>query len=187
MLYKDDTSSEYSSDNLGDLIKQLSAPGEEVEMYSAICKVNTVNSNDMTVDVSPIDGKADLLGVRLVTQSGSAIETIPSEGSFIAVTFLSSATAIVNSFGVVESQLFNAEDIIEIKSVKGGEILMDSLLTIQTQNESLKSILSDLLNAIQSITVTYVNAAGAPTPTTTPLNSAAFSAIATRLDLLLKN
>lgn len=53
--------------------------------------------------------------------------------------------------------------------------------TLKNAGEDLKTLLGDLISAIEGITVTYINAGGTPTPTTVPNNNAAFAAIAARV------
>ena len=104
--------------NISDLIKQLSENNEE--MYSTACKVDKVNGD--TVDVTPIDGKAPILGVRLVSESTDTnFVCYPSEGSVVLVTFLSKENAFVS--------LASSLDSVKIRGDKfGGLIKINELV-----------------------------------------------------------
>jgi hypothetical protein len=58
---------------------------------------------------------------------------------------------------------------------------MNNGFLLKHNNETLKAVLSDLVNAIQGITVTTAQG-----PSSVPINSAAFTAITARLNALLQ-
>ena len=76
-------------------IKQLSTAGTEI--YCKVCTVDAVDSNARTVDCSPLDESAPLVGVNLhANQDADAgVVAIPAVGSYVVVGFLSSSAAVV--------------------------------------------------------------------------------------------
>lgn len=149
--------------NISELVKKLS-DDPTIEIYSIACTVDSVDSAERTCDVTPNNGDAQIFGVRLqsvvdedsIEPKGFII--FPVVGSEILVTFINSQTGYVGSYSEVD------------------------LYIIESKNESLKAILSDLIDAINNIQVTTPQG-----PSTPPLlNKAEFDAIKLRLDKLLK-
>lgn len=147
-------------------IQKLASGG--AEMYAKICKVNSVNLANNTIDVSPIDGDADIKGVLLQAQINlsEGILIIPVVGSEVIVGFINKNNGYVISYSSIEK--------IEIKSI--GKI------KISNQVDSLNQILNDLIIAIRAITVTTPSG-----PSTVPLiNDLSFEMIVQRLNLLME-
>ncbi len=66
------------------------------EVYAKMCKVDDVDTSKLTCDVSPSDGTAPMLGVRLTPLAGNAAFTpIPVKGSWVLVVMLNSNDGIV--------------------------------------------------------------------------------------------
>ena len=129
------------------------------ELYSKVCAVDSVNEGNRTCAVTPLDGGVAVYGVRLQAVQGSekGFVALPKVGSNVVVTFINDAAAYVALCGEVDGYI------------------------METGNENLKAIISDLIDAINAITV--------PTgvgPSGLPINAAAFTAIKTRLDNLLR-
>ena len=76
-------------------IRHLSQSNAEI--YCKVCKVDSVDEEARTADVSPIDESAPILGVNLqaVQESKTGIVAIPKTGSDVVVAFLTDATAVV--------------------------------------------------------------------------------------------
>ena len=68
-----------------------------LEIYCKVCTVDAVDETARTVDCSPLDESAPLLGVNLqANQDGEyGIVTFPAVGSYVAVAFISQSVAIV--------------------------------------------------------------------------------------------
>lgn len=76
-------------------IKQLSAAGTEI--YCKICTIDAVDVEARTVDCSPLDESAPLVGVNLQANqdAGTGVVAIPAPGSYVVVGFLSPSAAVV--------------------------------------------------------------------------------------------
>jgi hypothetical protein len=138
--------------NIQDAIQRLS---NNKEIYNAIAKVTSVS--DETCDVLLLKEDLELYDVRLKSGDGKGFLITPKVDSIVMVSYLNDTEAYVSMFSEVESY------------------------SIQTENESLKMILSDLIDAISKITV--------PTPTgvsSYPVNTPAFTQIKSRLDKIFK-
>lgn len=76
-------------------IQQLSSAGKEI--YCKICTVDAVDEDARTVDCSPLDESAPLVGVNLQANqnAGTGVVGIPAVGSYVVVGFLSPSAAVV--------------------------------------------------------------------------------------------
>lgn len=76
-------------------IKQMAAAG--LEIYCKICTVDAVDEKARTVDCTPIDESAPLLGVNLQAnqESEDGVVMFPAEDSYVLVAFTSESTAAV--------------------------------------------------------------------------------------------
>lgn len=139
--------------SIRDSIKKIA---DSKQYFSELATVSVVNEN--TCDVVLVKSGLELFDVRLSASDGVGILLEPVIDSFVIVTFLDKYNAFISQTSALE------------------------LITIQTENESLKLILSDLLDAITQMTVTTpIGVSG------TPVNFSSFTDIKMRLDSLLKN
>ncbi|NPV35072.1 MAG: hypothetical protein HPY80_00225 [Bacteroidales bacterium] len=142
-----------------------------------VAKVVKVTGNICTVDFE--DGRPLLDQVRLkavIDDDENAFLIIPKEGSYVLINPLAgnNANQIISAYSVVERLELKIETTL-FKIDKEGFLL-------SRQNDSLQNVLSDLIDAINSITV--------PTgtgPSGTPINSPSFNNIKLRLQKILKN
>ncbi len=120
--------------------------------------VTAVDLAALTCAVQPDDGGAELLGVRLrpvLDGVDNGLLVVPAEGSAVVVLMLDAHTGLLTSTSAVQ------------------------LYSVRTERESLKAVLSDLLDAVRQLTV--------PTPagpSGVPINTADFGALQTRLNNL---
>ncbi len=136
-----------------------------------VAKVVKVTGNICTVDFE--DGRPLLDQVRLkavIDDDENAFLIIPKEGSYVLISPLAgnNANQIIAAYSVVERLELKIERTL-FKIDKEGFLL-------SRQNDSLQNVLSDLIDAINSITV--------PTgtgPSGTPINSPSFNNIKLRL------
>ena len=105
-----------------DIIKKLANTG--LEMYCKVCTVDSVDETARTVDCTPIDEGAPLLGVNLQANQNSEVGDIafPSVGSFVVVAFLSPMVAVVVLCDKVEKRLLTIGDT-EITTTADGVIM----------------------------------------------------------------
>lgn len=75
-----------------------------VEIYCKICTVNAVDQTARTVDCTPIDESAPLVGVNLqASQDGTlGIVLFPTVGSYVMVAFISPAVAVVALYDEID-------------------------------------------------------------------------------------
>lgn len=81
--------------NIADIIKSIARDGGE--FYHKICTVNSVDEDARTVDCTPIDEGAPLIGVNLQANQGNdcGVVLFPAVDSYVLVGFLSPAVAVV--------------------------------------------------------------------------------------------
>jgi hypothetical protein len=136
--------------NTGDLIRRIIKSDDEI--YSVPCTVTSVDKTANTCDVTPLNDSADLVDVRLQTQPGKGFIAYPVVGSVVMVSFINKDEGFVSLLSDVDT------------------------FDMQTQNESLKALLTDILAAIKVLTVTTPSG-----PSGTPINAVQFTAIENRL------
>ncbi len=135
-----------ANDDLLRALKNAVKTGDEV-----YCKNGTILSVDKTFKtcvVSPIDGSPDFFDVRLQGFEGAGVGFVvyPKVGSIVALGFLSKEEALIIQTSEVDK------------------------ITIENDSESLKTILSDLMEKIEALTekvseitvMTPVGASGVP-------------------------
>ncbi len=68
-----------------------------LELYSKVCTVDAVDEKARTVDCSPIDESAPLLGVNLQAnqESEDGVVMFPAKDSYVVVSFIAESVAVV--------------------------------------------------------------------------------------------
>jgi hypothetical protein len=128
--------------------------GEDLQVYSVVGTVKSVNNDK--ADITPLDGSADLLDVRIFADSSATFKVTPLLGSVVVCSFIDNDNAFI-------TQLSEADK-----------------YRIANSSESLRSLLEDLIGAIRGITVTTPSG-----PSTAPLlNDASFISILNRIPKL---
>jgi hypothetical protein len=94
--------------NLGEILKKATK-GDSV-YNTLLATVKAVDEAARTCDVLPIDGSAELFGVRLnalleVEGDDKGEYNIPAVNSFVLVTLLDSANAFVSAFSVIDKKI----------------------------------------------------------------------------------
>lgn len=81
--------------NISESIRRLALSG--CEMYLSVCTVDAVNEEARTIDCTPIDEGAQLLGVNLQANQGEkvGVVSLPAIGSEVVVGFINPAVAVV--------------------------------------------------------------------------------------------
>lgn len=79
--------------NIKETIRQLAQGG--LQNVSLVCTVDAVDKTARTVDCTPLDESAPLLGVNLQANQGSAfgVVTFPKVGSYVVVGFVADGAA----------------------------------------------------------------------------------------------
>ena len=123
------------------LIQQLAYTGQE--LYAKVCKVTSVDEENQTADVEPLDGSSPIYDVYLVVnmeQGGFYLQ--PKVGSLVCVAFINKETAIV----VGSSALDKVECTSEGFSLK----IENGKIQIKNEQTNFKSLLNDLLIELKS-------------------------------------
>lgn len=107
--------------NLRQAIQQMAMSG--AELYCKVCTVDAVNEDARTIDCTPIDEGAPLLGVNLQADQEQEVGVVqfPAEGSDVVVAFLSANVAVVVLATEVTKTILtigDTETIVEDNSVK---------------------------------------------------------------------
>ena len=81
--------------DLRQAIQQMAMSG--TELYCKVCTVDAVDEDARTIDCTPIDEGAQLLGVNLQADQAQEVGVVqfPAEGSDVVVAFLSANVAVV--------------------------------------------------------------------------------------------
>ncbi len=124
------------------IIRQLADTGDEI--YAKLCKVKAINQAEKTITVEPLDGSAEVQDVLLIIdkdKKGLYIE--PIVGSVVQIIFLSKEMAIIAAQSEIKE--WNLQmDKTQMKIDKEGFLL-------KKDNETLKKIMVDLLDAIKKM------------------------------------
>jgi len=122
------------------LIQQLAYTGQE--LYAKVCKVTSVDEENQTADVEPLDGSSPIYDVYLVVdmeQGGFYLQ--PKVGSLVCVAFIGKETAIV----VGSSALDKVECTSEGFSLK----IENGKIQIKNEQANFKKLLNDLLTELK--------------------------------------
>ena len=169
---------------LQEAIKRIVASGNE--FYCKICTVDSVNEETRTVDCSPLDEGAPLLGVNLqANQEGDdGITIFPAVGSYVVVAFLSPAVAVVvltdkadkitAKIGDITAE-HTADGVIYNGGKLGGMIAIQKLTDkINALKDTLNDLISKYNSHIHTTTATVgTGAAGVIAKTTSAATAAA--------------
>lgn len=106
--------------NIQNAIKKLALSGSE--MYLSVCTVDAVDEQTRTIECTPINEGAQLLGVNLqADQSGEVgVVSFPAVGSYVVVGFINPAVAVVvltTEISKIMLKIGNTEATVEDNSV----------------------------------------------------------------------
>ena len=124
-----------------ELIQQLAYTGQE--LYAKVCKVTSVDEENQTAHVVPLDGSSPIYDVYLVVdmeQGGFYLQ--PKVGSLVCVAFIGKETAIV----VGSSALDKVECTSEGFSLK----IENGKIQIKNEQADFKTLLNDLLTELKN-------------------------------------
>lgn len=161
--------------NLADILRKILADQEEI--YSVVGKVVSIDTEERTCDVDPLNGDARLLGVRFQASpngdSGWVIH--PGLNSMVVVTFLNKNAGFVSLCSEIDKVEVGISSVSLEMDVDG--------FKIERNGVNLGDTLSSLIDQIKLLTVTC---AAPGSPSTIPVNVAAFDAVKTQLNQVLK-
>lgn len=151
-------------------IQKLAETGDEI--YAKICEVKSVDVENQTADLEPLDGSSEILDARLqVAENGVFVE--PKIGSLVACVFVSKETAVVVNYSEIKQFQIKIEGV-EFQFDKEGFLL-------KKEGETLADLMKDLLQEIQRMKFT-TNAGS----TIKLVNQLQFKEIEKRFNKLLK-
>jgi hypothetical protein len=149
-------------------LQKLMDTGEQP--YAKICTVHRVDKENKCCDVIPVDGSAELFEIPFhPSETDEGLCLYPAVNSHVLVVFINKHHACICQ--VSEVEMMNLKiDQVQFSVDKEGFLL-------KKENESLKKLITDLLDAIQSMVFTTPQG-----PTTLLNNTADFKAIQTRFN-----
>lgn len=170
-------------------IRQMAAAG--TEPYCKVCTVDAVDEDARTVDCTPLDESAPLLGVNLQAnqECGEGVVLFPAVGSYVVVSFLGASVAVVvltekvnkidfkignTSAEIVDGQVDIAVQDTTLKISPKGVVINGGDLGGMVNIEQLTQKLNDFIAAFNShtheILPGFVNVTGSATAQTNTLS-----------------
>lgn len=132
-------------DGLKELIQELAKTSDEI--YAKVCKVISVDAEEKTADLEPVDGSAVIDEVYIMTDhENGGLYLEPVVGSLITVVFVNKETALMVSSSALKQFQIKIEST-ELQVDKDG-------LYLKRENETLKALVNDLLEAIKKMKFT---------------------------------
>lgn len=166
----------------------------EASNTSFIAKVKDVNADDCVCVVETEDGiRYDEVLLCAVTEVDKGILVVPKVGSHVMVSRIGGSNELyVSMFSEITEVMVVVEDNVSLeisdKGIKSkvGDVVIevtDKGVSIANKVNDLKTVLSELIDAVSQITVTAPpgTTGGATTP---PINATQITAIKAKLDFL---
>lgn len=152
-------------------ISRLSATGRE--LYSKICTVDAVDEDARTVDCTPIDGGAPLLGVNLQANQDSTdgMAAFPAVGSYVVVSFLSPSVGVAVLFDKVDKITVKIGDMTAEMTADGVVFnggALGGLINIRELTDKINALIAAFNNHTHEIPTGGVAVAGSATAQSNP-------------------
>lgn len=155
------------------------------EIYSIVAKVTEVDEDTRTVDVEPLNGDAEIFGVRLQAdqESESGVVIIPKVETNVVVTFLNKSTGFVSLVTEVDKIHVTSETEITIDcddiTINGGDndgmVIVGELVTklnnIENWISQFATVWSSHVHTDPISGSTGTTVSPAPTPPTSTMQS----------------
>ncbi|WP_163444429.1 hypothetical protein [Flavobacterium columnare] len=171
-----------------EIIQKLAKTADEI--YAKIGEVVSVDKDNLTVDVQPLDGSAliDDAYLQADSDNGGMLQ-IPKVGSLVCVVFINKETAIIANTGEIEDFTVKIQNSIFEMDVNKLTLKKDDTIfeidqegfLLKKENETLKKLMADLIKACKQLKFTTNNG-----PTISLINIQDFIAIETRFNQFLK-
>ena len=153
------------------IIQKLADTGDEI--YAKICEIISVDAENKTADLQPLDGSSEIQDAYLqVAENGVFIE--PKVGSLVACVFVTKEIAVVVNHSELKQFQIKIEGV-EFRISNEGFLL-------KKESETLAKLMTDLLQEIQKMKFTTNTGS-----TIKLVNQLEFKAIEKRFNQLLKN
>lgn len=125
------------------IIQKLADTGDEI--YAKICEVISVDAENKTADLQPLDGSSEIQDAYLqVAENGVFIE--PKVGSLVCVVFVTKEIAVVVNHSELKQFQIKIEGV-EFRISNEGFLL-------KKESETLAKLMGDLLQEIQKMKFT---------------------------------
>lgn len=114
--------------NIREAIKNMT--GDQDEVYSLICKVDSIDENKRVVDVTPVNDAAKIHDCRIQAEieKTKGIAIFPKKDSFVVVTFISKNHAFVSLTSEIDKIVVDFPEIsgsIDTIKIKGTKITLN--------------------------------------------------------------
>ncbi len=128
-----------------EVIQKLAQTGDEI--YAKVCKVISVDIENKTADLQPLDGSAEIDDAYLMTDDkNGGVFLLPEIGSLVTVVFISKEIAVVVNTSAIQKHQ------VKIKNVA---LNIDaSGFLLKKENETLKGLMVDLISAVKKMKFT---------------------------------
>lgn len=126
---------------IADSIKLLS--NKKDNNYNVVCTVKSFDSTENTCYCLPINGDADIFGVRVISDNKKGFLLIPKVGSVVIVSFLDNALPFISMFSEVDKIEINGSNYEGI--VKVNELV--------TKINSLENLINNILTTLKNTTI----------------------------------
>ncbi|MEI7487104.1 MAG: hypothetical protein WCJ72_06780 [Chryseobacterium sp.] len=155
-----------------EIIQKLASTGDEI--YAKICEVTSVDQDNKTADLKPLDGSSEIFDAYLVTDDeNGSLYLEPKAGSLVCVVFVTKEIAVMVSPSELVRMRLKIEGV-ELEIDKDGFLL-------KKENETLKKLMGDFIKACRNM-VFQTNAG----ITIELLTDPEFEALETRFNQFLK-
>jgi len=129
--------------NIKDIIKDL-AP-DNTSLLSKICEVISVNVEDKTCVLKPLDGSAEISHVFLTADENSSVFFEPTVKSLVCVVFITKTSGVVVSWSQLKQ--FNIK-------IQDSELLINSNgFMISRSGQTLKAVLNEFIDNVKNAMV----------------------------------
>lgn len=105
-----------------DIKKAIKTLASEVDINTVVCKVSNINTTKNTCTCTPIDGTAEILGVRLMAENSKGFLIIPKDGTTVIVNMINTFTGYISMFSEVDKIYLNGD-------TYSGLVKIDDLIT----------------------------------------------------------
>ena len=125
-----------------ELIQKLASTGDEI--YAKICEVTSVDTENKTADLKPLDGSSEIFDAYLVTDDGNGSFYLePKAGSLVCVVFVTKEIAVV----------VNPSELVKMRlKIEGVELNIDKDgFLLKKENETLKKLMGDFIKACRNM------------------------------------
>lgn len=132
--------------NIRNAIKQLALSG--TEMYLTVCAVDSVDEEKRTIECTPIDEGAQLLGVNLQADQSQTVGVVsfPAVGSDVLVGFINPAVAVVlltteitkSVLTIANTEITVEDNVVSIVTEKGSVNMSGDTLKLDIDGTTLE-------------------------------------------------